>query len=338
MKLKYKGLLLILLISISTFSQKEIENLVKEGIVLHDKGEFDKAIGKYKKALEIDSISPIVNYEIALSYFSKGNYENAIKHSNIILSKSNKYMLEAYMVYGSALDMMGKTKESIDLFKKAIKETEGNYLLYYNLGLNYFKIEDFNNAEENILLALDLNPNHGSSHLMLANIHDNKGNKIQSLLASYYFLFLEPESRRSFDALITLQKNLVGNVTKDENKPNQINISISPDSDSEFSGLELMLSMMIASNSTEMSNQKTKSEMFTENTKSFFKLIGEFKNEKNTGFYWDFYVPFFYDLAKTEHIEAFCMYISQIGNKQSKKWIEENDYKLAKFDSWLQDY
>ena len=337
MKKRLFGFMLLLLLSINSFSQPEIENLVKEGIQYHNNKEYDKAIETYEKALETNPNSTLVNYEIALSYFSKGNYKEAVKHSDVVLKQDKDLLLQAYMTKGSALDMLGKTKESIKLFNKAIKKTEGHYLLYYNLGLNYYKISDLENAEENVIKAIDLNPNHSSSHLMLANINNKKGNSVQTLLSSHYFLFLEPNSQRSLDAYSMLQQNFGGNVTKDNEKPNTINILLSSNNDSQFGAAELMVSMLEASKSLEENEGKSDDEMFVENTEKFFKVLGELKKKKNKEIWWTFYTTFFYDLAKSEHLETYCRYITQIGNENSKKWIEENTNALNEFDKWLKN-
>lgn len=337
MKKKLFGFIILLLLSINSFAQSEIETLVKEGIKYHDNGNYDKAIESYEKALEINPKSTLANYEIALSYFSKGDYKEAITHSDIVLKQDEDLLLQAYMTKGSALDMLGKTKESIKLFKTAIKKTDGHYLLYYNLGLNYFKVNDFENAEENVISAIELNPNHSSSHLMLANIHNQKGNSVQTLLSSHYFLFLEPNSQRSIDAYSMLQQNFGGNVSKDNDKPNTINILLSANNDSQFGAAELMVSMLEASKSLEENEGKSDDEMFVENTEKFFKVLGELKKKKSKEIWWTFYTTFFYDLAKSEHLEAYCKYITQIGNENSKKWLEENTDALNEFEKWLKN-
>jgi len=336
MKIKRIGIALTLLfISIQGFSQSSIEDFVKEGIQYHDTGDYDKAIETYEKALEINPTSALVNYEIALSYFSKGDYKKAIKYSDIVLNQNAEYMLQAYTTKGSALDVLGKTKKSIKLFEKAIRQTKGHYLLYYNLAINYYKINNFDQAEENVIKAIESNPNHPSSHLMLANIHNQKGNAVQTLLATHFFLFLEPGTKRSVEAYQILQENFGGNVSKDGTKPNTINIMLSPNADNQFGAVELMISLLEASNSLDENKGKTRDEMFVENTESFFKTLGELKKEKNKEIWWTFYTTFFYDLAKSEHLETYCKYITQGDNESSKKWLIEHEDKLAEFDKWL---
>ncbi len=320
-----------------TFSQNSFDDYLSEGVQYHDNAEYDKAIQSYEKALELDPESALANYEIALSYFSKGDYEQTVKYSDIVLKQDEAYMLQTYLAKGSALDMLGKTKESIKLFKKALKKEEEHYLLYYNLGLNYYKINNLEEAEEHVINAIALNSNHPSSHLILANIHNQKGNAVQTLLATHYFLFLEPNSARSKVAYQMLQNNFGGNVSKDETKPNTINIMLSPNNDSQFGAVELMISMLEASKSLEENEEKTDDEMFIENTESFFKVLGELKKNKNKEIWWTFYTTFFYDLAKSDHIATYCKYISQVSNENALNWLSENETKLDAFETWLKE-
>ncbi|WP_373034168.1 tetratricopeptide repeat protein [Sulfurovum sp.] len=327
--------LIVLLLSTQVTAQPSIEELVKQGIQYHDNGNYDKAIEIYKRALETNPDSALVNYELSLSYFTKGDYKKAIKYSDIILTAKSDYMLQAYLTKGSALDAMGKTGESIKLFENAIQQVGGHYLLYYNLALNYYKVDDLENAEANLISAIEQNSNHSSSHLLLANLHNQKGDTVQTLLATYYFLFLEPNSTRSLEAYEMLQANFRGSVSRDENDPNGINITLVPNKDSQFGAAELAVSVIEASNALEKNEGKTNDVLFIENTESFFEILGELKKETNKNIWWSFYTPFFYDLAKSEHIETYCRYVSQSGNANSSKWLTENKSKLTSFGSWL---
>ena len=272
-----------------------------------------------------------------MSYFGAKQYKKAIEFSDKVLDQNADYMIQAYLTKGSALDVSGKTKESIIVFEKAIKKTEGHYLLFYNLALNYYKINEFDKAELNVINAIEMNPNHASSHFMLAKMNDSKGNSIQTLLSIHYFLFLEANSNRSLEGYDILQRNFGGNVSKDENKPNTINIMLSPNDDSQFGAAELMISLLEASRTLEENEGKSDDDMFIENTESFFKVLGELKKDENKEIWWTFYTPFFYDIAKSDHLETYCKYISQVENESSKKWLSDNNEKLSEFDNWLKN-
>ncbi|MBD77622.1 MAG: hypothetical protein CL840_01615 [Crocinitomicaceae bacterium] len=336
MKIVHSGIIMALLLgSIQSVAQSEFKELIKEGVQYHDAGDYDNAIESYKQALKIDPNSALANYELALTYFTMGEYKQAIKYSDAVLEQNVEYMIQAYMTKGSALDMLGKTKESIKLLEKALNKTEGHYLLYYNLALNYFKLNDLDKAEENVINAVQDNPSHSSSHLMLALIHDQKGNKVQTILASHYFLLLEPNSKRSSDAYEMLQRNFGGNVSTKEGDPNTINIMVSPNNDTQFAAAELMISMLEASKSIEENKGKTDDEMFVENTESFFKIMGELREDKNKDIWWRLYTPFFYEIAKSDHLETYCKYITQGNNANSRKWLEKNETRLQEFAGWM---
>lgn len=328
---------IFLSLSLPLSAQTNIEDLVREGIQLYDNGDYNKAIEVYKKALELEPKSTLANYELALTYFTTGDYPKAIEHSDIVLKQKSDYIIQAYITKGSALDQLGKTKESIKLFEKAIKQTEGHYLLYYNLALNFYKIKDFEQAEENVIKAIETNANHSSSHFLLANIHYEKDNTVQALLSTHYFLFLEPNSSRSKIAFDMLQEKFKGNVSKDAKNPNEISISLLLDDDGEFAAAELMISMFQVSKLSDENKEKSEDDLFVENTKSFFKVLGELKKDDKKGFWWDFYIPFYDNLAKSKHIETYCKYITQSGNANSEKWLNEHETQLMDFDKWLKE-
>lgn len=327
------ALSLLLLATMAT-AQSTVEDFVREGIQHHEKGDYNQAIKSYKKALEIEPNSPLVHYEMALSYFKKEDYKRTIKHSDVVIDQKKEYILQAYLTKGSALDLMGKTNESIKLFKKAIKKMDDHYLLHYNLALNYYRINDLENAEKSVIEAIENNSNHASSHLMLAQIHHSQANSVQALLAVHYFLLLEPNSARSEAAYRMLQKNFGGNVAQDENKPNTINITVNAATDEEFSAAALMISLLQVTKNLEENADKTDDELFVENTESFFKMMGEMK-DKNKGIWWDFYTPLFDDLARSEHIATYCKYITQSGNETARLWLDENEDQLTEFAEWL---
>ncbi|WP_299227619.1 tetratricopeptide repeat protein [uncultured Psychroserpens sp.] len=332
----YYFLLFLLCFNFTHAQEDTINSYVEEGISHHEDGNYDKAIETYKKALKIEPKSSLVNYEISLTYFYMRDYENAIKHSDIVIKNNDKHLKEAYLTKGSSLDNLGKTQESIKLLKKGIKKFKNEGLMYYNLALNYYRLQDFKNAEDIIAQGIEVKKDHPSSHLVLGYINYNNKKRAQALMNLHYFLFLEPNTARAKEAANLVQTIMKSNVSRDNNKPNTINISLSfPDEDDDFGPAELMISMLEASKSLEENEGKTEDELFIENTDSFFTVLGELKKKKHASIYWDFYVPFFYALAKSEHMAAYCYYVMQSVNPNSETWLDTNSDKLSNFDEWL---
>src|SRR5690606_6767777 len=109
----------------------ELKKEITEGIALHDKGEYQKAIEKYNDLLKLYPDLSVVNYEIALSYSLIGDYENAEKYSKKVIDLNEGSILEAYILYGSVLDEQGRVEKSIEVYEEAMSKFD-DYLLNYN--------------------------------------------------------------------------------------------------------------------------------------------------------------------------------------------------------------
>jgi tetratricopeptide (TPR) repeat protein len=331
-------LLSIFLFSNFSFCQSEVDSLLLLGVKYHDQGQFDKAIELFKEALMIDSNSIDVNCEIALSYLSKKDYSNAILHSNkvIKLNDTGQGVIQAYLIKGSALDYTGKTKESIKLFKEGLKKIGPNHLLFYNLGVDYYNLKEYDKAEEALLNAINVKKSHASSHLLLGTLMNDKNKKSQGMLCLYYFLYLEPNSERSKSAFKLLIKLSGLDLKKSKDNKIESTIQLDPNmSESEFGKIDFMLSLLQSINATK--NNMSKMELFIENSRNFFNFLDEQKNNKYKGLWWDYYIPFFIDIEKSAFLDIFCYYISISSNTEAEKWIKDNSDIVKGFKNWLDD-
>lgn len=331
-----------LLLSWSAFSlyaqSDKVKAYVEQGIALHDKGDYKGAIEEYQKALALDAASPMVNYEIASSYFAAKDYDKALKHINVTLQKETEFADHAYILKGSVLDLQGKSKEAIAVYKNALRTHQDNYLLYYNLALTLFNSKaSVTETTDALKHALRLNADHASSHLLLGYVMMDQGKRVQSLLALYNFLLLEPKSGRAEEALGILLQQLQQGVERTDEKTINILASNKTVKD-EFAAAELSLSLLEASKTLEKNKDKTEHELFVDNTKTFFSLMGNLKKD-HKGFWWDFYVPFFAAMESAGHTETFGYYIwLSKNNVKVNQWLDKNDSRIKQFSKWYEDY
>ena len=319
-----------------SFSQSaEFEKYISEGVKYYDSRNYDAAVQQYQKALKIDSKSELANYELALTYAAMKDYRAALSYCEVAIEANGKNMLAAYLIKGSCLDELGQTEESIKLFEKGIKKFGYDHLLCYNLGMDYYRMGDLVKAQEIIEHGIETKKSHASSHMLLGYVLADQGMKVKSILALHYFLLLEPTSNRSEKAYALLMKQMGGNVQRKEGEENTINIYVDPNADPEFSSAELMLSMLSVSSTLEENKDKTAEEMFIENTKSMFIVMGELKKKKNKGLYWEFYIPLFDELAHSTVLDAYCYYISQQSNEVAAKWMEEHQDHFNELVEWF---
>ncbi|MBK8611604.1 MAG: tetratricopeptide repeat protein [Chitinophagaceae bacterium] len=336
---KHIGIILIFSLLLSgVYAQKAplIDDFINQGIKLYDKGDYADAIFRYKKALLMDSRSSRANYEIASTYLAAKDYENAVKHSDLVIEVNQEYTDQAYIVKGSAQDLMGKPLDAVKTYKKGIEKIKTNNLLFYNLALTHFKLKDYKETEEALQQALTIDPYHASSHFLLALNMLFANQRVKGILALYNYLLLEPKQARTASALQTLEEEMQKGVTKAEDKTTNITIPEKREKD-EFSSAELLLDLLASSNSNETNKGKSAQELFIENSNSLFNMLGELKKDKK-GFWWDFYVDYFYTLASNKHTEAFCYYITQSKGDAYDIWLKDNMPKIEAFSTWYTGY
>lgn len=337
MRLSHLVTLLFTTATLTLSAQKsEFLEVIEQGIEYHDAGDYSKALKEYKKALKISPDSHLVQYEMGNTYFAMSDYKNAIKYADLVIDNNSDYLDQAYILKGNALDSQGKSKDAIKTYKKGIKAFDDNHLLHFNLALTYYNNDNVKAAEKSLMDAINVNPYHSSSNLLLGFIQIDKGERIPSVLCMYKFLMIEASSSRSKTAYAILMEQMKMGVEQTDD--NSISISINSESESEFQAAELMLSLLEASRTVEENEDKTDAEMFFENTDSFFAMLGEIR-DKNDGFWWTNFVDFFYDMHNNEHVETFSYFISMsTENEEVFEWLDSNEEKIDAFSEWYDKY
>lgn len=336
-KMNHLKLLLAGLFLIACFpghSQSEdVYALVEQGVELHDAGDYQAAIEQYKKALELEPGSDLVNNEIALSYFAAGEYKKSAAHSRKVLDLKQGDLTLAYINYANALDMQGKTKKAIKAYEEGLKEYD-HYLLYFNHSLACFNSGQQEKAEISAINAIQQNTGHASSHLLLSKIMEVKNNRIQAMLPLYFFLLLEPKSERALAEYSTIRNHLGRGVSREGETT--INIVVPVSGESDFDAAEMMVSLLKSAENLEENKDKSDLELFADNNDKIFKILGELRKDK-TGLWWEFYVPFFQRLSQEKLTVAFSYYISLSRGEEASTWLNENKAELQRLSAWLGD-
>src|SRR5215204_2356214 len=101
----------------TSWSQTDVASAIQEGIVLHDKGDYDAAIEKYDIALRFDVSSHKARYEKSLSLMSLKKYHEAEQLLKQVLkeAKDPEYRRLAYVNYGTIRDYQGLPHESLKI-------------------------------------------------------------------------------------------------------------------------------------------------------------------------------------------------------------------------------
>lgn len=340
-------LMLFALISNGLFAQDKeaAENLVNEGVAMHDKGDYDGAIAKYDKALLMDKDNLMALTEKAFSLFSMQKYEESVLYCQKAIEKhpGEKGLKTLYVTYGNALDGLNRSENAIEMYDEGIKQFPDYYQLYFNKAIALANEKKYDEAILCFQKSVMHNPTHASSHNAIARFLSIYNKNIPSLLAYCRFLILEPQTKRAKENLEGVKKIMKGNVV--ENGNNNITLNINPaifgdttaggkPKENNFSSTELILSMSAALDHDKKNKDKTAVEQFIRKFDIVCSSLKETK-QNNYGFYWNYYVPYFTAMKDKNLIEPFAYIVfASDDNPDVSNWIKSHQPEIDKFYEW----
>jgi len=341
--------LFILTASISGFTQDKegAEDLVNDGIILHDRGDYAGAIKIYDKALLLDKNNYFAMAEKALTLYTMGSYAKAIEFCKeiVIIHSEEKELWNVYCNWGNSLDALGKSEESIEVYEEGIVHFPDSYLLYFNEGIAYTTLKKYDEALPLFQKAVMANPSHAGSHNAIGRLLYGE-NRIPSLMAFLRFFAIEPEGSRAVGNIELVRQMTTSNVSQ---KGNVTTITIDifalhdttedgtvlPD---DFATVDFMLSLNTALVYNKENKKKKEAERFAMLLDNLCLSL-KAGQEKNSGFYWNYYVPYFIEMQEKEFTEVFSYLVfASSGEKYVKKWFEVNRGLTQQFFKWSDNY
>ena len=323
-------------------STEEQKRLIDEGVQLHDRQDYDAAIRKYEEVLKANPDNVSAMYEMAYSLSEKKDYKKSLEVAQRGAQYKADLLVGFYLLIGNDLDLLEEPKKAQDVYKAGMKLFPTNSLLYYNMAVSLHNAGKPEEARENLKKALAYNPEHTTSHIVLAQIYFNANYKTPALLAALRFLVLEPNSNRSGAAIKIMRSVLQGGASQGKTEKD-INIFVDMSAkkdEGDFGGVDLMLGMTKALGMSEKNKGKSEMQLFVEQVDTVLAILAE-QDPKlfRTKFVGQYYVPYFAELQKRKLVEPFCYYILQAeGRSDVQAWLKEHSAQVAEFLAWSKNY
>lgn len=317
-------------------------DLRRDAVRLHDQGNYDGAIAGYLEILKEnpDDISAL--YELAFSYFAKGEYQKSLDIANKGAQYKSDLLAGFYTLMGNDLDHLGHADKAIKVYKEGIKQFPRDVQLHYNLAIALIGAKKADEAKKSFKNALSIRPDHPSSHSGLSQLYLNDNYKIPALLAACRFLVLEPKTARSAAALKMVDQIMQGRVQQGK-EPNNITIFIDTGGkidEGDFNSVMGALSLIAAARHLEENKGKSEIRLFIDNLSTLLAIMSEsMSKQKSSGFAWDYYRPYFCEIANRKFVEPFCYYISQSAQSEEvERWLTLNAERVREFLTWSKSY
>src|SRR5690606_13767877 len=329
--------------------KEEAEKLVEEGSAYHDKGDYEGAINKYDKALRLHKDNLLALAEKAMSLLSLQKYHETIECCKQTIEKhqGDKALKSVYVTYGNAYDGLNKTDKALEIYEEGMKLFPDFYLLHFNKGITLSSVKKYDEAILCFQKSASLNPKHASSQNALSRLLNATDKRIPALLAFSRFLIIEPQTKRAKENLNLLQSITKANV--EQTGKNSINININPATfgdttadgkakENSFTSTDLILSMDAALDYDKKNKEKTEVEQFIRKFETVCASLKE-TQDKNYGFYWDYYVPYFVEMKDKNFIETFAyIAFATADNPEVNQWLNAHDKEIEDFYGWSGNY
>jgi tetratricopeptide (TPR) repeat protein len=303
-----------------------VDKLIDEGVVLFDLGKYDEAIKKYERALDLNPKSMAARYELAYTYYTKGDYYKALENSRIVSQAESEYWIDGMVIYGASYESLGKSSRAIKVFEKALAKRPDHTKLRFNAALSYFSTKQYEKAEQYTTIVIEQDKANTSAHLLLANIELMRGDKLGSMMAFYYFLLLEQNGDRSLKAyeMLTAIWDSLAKSGKSQNDGKVITLQ------STSKNIEFQLAALAAKVET-----TTEPHLHAARTKLFTSAIASYATPPE-GFWKNIYYDFYSQLETKGFALPFAYFTAQCKyNAQSAEWLAQNYALFGSFTSWM---
>jgi len=144
------------------------------GADLAQKGQWQAAIGHFRRALELRPDYPKAHSNLANVLYDQGRVAEAFSHFEEAL-RINPEAVEVHYNYGTALAEQGRLEKAVQHYEKAIRLRPDFIQVHYNLGALYAQSGNFQQAIRHFKEVLRIEPDHRGAKNSLVRVYQLLG-------------------------------------------------------------------------------------------------------------------------------------------------------------------
>ena len=169
----------------------------RQGNRYNDLGEYENAILRYEKAINLKPDYAEAYYNRGVTYGKLGESEKAIAdYSKAIELKPD--LVEAYNNRGIAYDDLGESKKAIADYSKAIELKPDYAYAYNNRGVTYRKLGESEKAIADYSKAIELKPDYAEAYNNRGVAYDDLGESEKAIADYSKAIELKPDNAEAY--------------------------------------------------------------------------------------------------------------------------------------------
>ena len=334
----------------------EHEAIVRAGIELHDKGQFDAAIAKYQEVLAKSPTDVTAMFELAFSYMAKKDYDKSLATAREGAQFKSELLPMFYDVIASSYDSKGQPQQAIEAYKQGIALVPDASQLYFNMAVTYR--ESLNKPDEARLAlekAASIEPQHPGVQLLLGQVFQSTGYTTPAFLALSTFLVLDPAGSQALPGYGLWRALLKGGVDPIPSGP--MSAAPVPDramrgtppgaaapvakkDEGDFSTFEARLVPTHTAFMAKLDSGTPEIQALVAQVSELLATLSEKPFGPTAGaFATRHYLPFFVALKQRNFVEPFVYWASQRAPVPGvTDWLKANEPRVREFLDWASKY
>lgn len=333
----------------------ELETLIRAGVELHDKGQFDQAIAKYQEALAKSPSDVTALFELAYSYMAKKDFDKSLEIARRGAAFKSELLPMFYDVMASSLDSKGQPAEAVATYKRGIALAPKSSQLYYNMAVTYREsLGKADEARDALKKAASIEPLHPGVQLLLGQVYQGSGYRVPAFLALSTFLVIDPAGSQALPGYGLWRAVLKGGVdplpettamagTPVRDRAMATPPGRTPVKKTDEGNFDAFESLMVSTHRDFMEKLDSGTPEIQALLAQVSELLGALPagptgaNAQN--FSSTHYVPFFRALKEKDFVEPFVYWASQRAPVPGvTDWLKSNEPRVRAFLQWASDY
>jgi tetratricopeptide (TPR) repeat protein len=255
------------------------EELIQEGVQLHDQGDFDAAISRFSAALEADPSNAEAIYELANTYYAVDDFEQCISTARRGVELDALSGDPLYAVLGTCYSANGKPNRALRAFRRGLEKNPDSVPLNFNIAVTLVGLQENRKAIEHLRQTIEAKPDYASPYFVLAKLYEAEHYPEAAIMLYLKFIILEPNTERTAHASSSVFRlfHLGVAETSDE-----VILNVDPDPpkrEGDFSTLQIARTMAASATFIEEEQAKPPSQREVDALHSFLQMSRELTDE-----------------------------------------------------------
>lgn len=313
---------------------------IKEGVALHNKGDYDGALARYQAVLAENADEILAWYETSVTQGAKKDLPKALEAAMRGAEYQSERIGEFYNMIGNLYVQMKQPEVALRAFEYGIALDPTEAQLYYNVAVSYSGAKRNADALKAAQMAAALRPAYTSAHFTVAALSSSGGYPVPALLAAGRYLTLDQQSQRAAASLSLFMSIMRDSQQQSLGKGPPSPVPSGRTEEGNFARIEEIIYAGRPQRTIEQVQATPEIRLLVDQMSAIIRALAEqAKAEATPSFAYRYYVPYYVQMYERNFVQPFVYFIFQrSGLPDVADWLKANPDAVKAFLAWSGNY